>query len=227
MGQGFNKIEREVAIKIGVTELQAILAIPDKAKTIIVFVHGSGSSRFSTRNNFVARVLQEHNHATLLMDLLTEAESQDRKNVFDISLLAERLLLVKSWLDKNSKTRRLKLGYFGASTGAGAALMAAALEPKDVFAVVSRGGRPDLAEGFLKQVLAPCLLIVGGNDDIVIDLNRKAFASLICPKELQIISGASHLFEEPGTLEQVADLALNWFNRYSKKELLCLPLESN
>jgi putative phosphoribosyl transferase len=227
MSQGFNKMEREIAIKIGEAELQAIMAIPDKAKTIIVFVHGSGSSRFSTRNNFVARVLQDHNHATLLMDLLTEKESQDRKNVFDISLLAERLLLVKLWLNQNSKTRRLKLGYFGASTGAAAALMAAAREPKDVFAVVSRGGRPDLAEGFLKQVLAPCLLLVGGNDDIVIDLNRKAFASLFCPKDFKIISGATHLFEEPGTLEQVAESALNWFDQYSKAELLCLPLESN
>lgn len=209
-----NNIEKEVTMIVDGLQLKAILAIPEFAKTMIVFAHGSGSSRFSTRNNYVARVLQSHNHATLLMDLLSEDEAEDRRQVFDIDLLAKRLNLAKLWLMKNSETKSLKIGYFGASTGAGAALVAAAKDPSDLFAVVSRGGRPDLAETFLEEVKVPTLLIVGGNDDVVIDLNRKALAVLECTKELKIIPGATHLFEEPGKLEKAAQFAVEWFNRY-------------
>jgi putative phosphoribosyl transferase len=180
----------------------------------VAFAHGSGSGRFSPRNQFVARVLQEAGLATLLLDLLEEEEAEDREKVFDIDLLAERLQSAASWLRQEPATSALRLGYFGASTGAGAALVAAARAPAAVKAVVSRGGRPDLAMEHLPAVQAPTMLIVGGNDDVVIELNEQALRRLRCPKELVVIPSATHLFEEPGTLEEVARLAKEWFVRY-------------
>ena len=194
--------------------LRGCLSIPKIPNGVVLFAHGSGSSRLSPRNTFVAKVLQGAGFATLLIDLLEEAEAMDRRKVFDIDLLADRLLAVSEWLRGDPGTRDLQVGYFGASTGAGAALQAAARSPASVGAVVSRGGRPDLAEAYLSQVVAPSLLIVGRNDVQVIALNEEALRLLTCPKELSIVPGASHLFEEPGTLEQVADLARGWFQRY-------------
>ena len=191
------------------------LTIPPKAKGIVLFAHGSGSSRLSSRNRYVAHVLQSAGLATLLIDLLTpEEERLDQITAhlrFDIGLLAERLLNATDWLQSASETNALRIGYFGASTGAGAALVAAASRTELIGAVVSRGGRPDLAGDALAGVKAPVLLIVGGNDDVVIQLNQNALAQLAGEKKLEIVPGASHLFEEPGTLEQVADLAANWF----------------
>lgn len=197
----------------GVT-LDGLLDLPKGPKGIVAFAHGSGSGRFSPRNQFVARHLQGGGFATLLMDLLGPDEADDRRKVFDIDLLADRLLLAQAWLNQQPRTMGLPLGYFGASTGAGAALQAAARKPQTVRAVVSRGGRPDLAGPYLSQVLAPTLLLVGGDDGPVIAMNREALTQLTGPKQLLIIPGASHLFEEPGTLEQVAEQALRWFQRY-------------
>jgi putative phosphoribosyl transferase len=213
-----NKEEKEVVINYKGLHLNGILAVPSKAQGIVIFAHGSGSSRWSTRNNFVARELQKVGFATLLMDLLRPEEENERDNVFDIELLAERLISAKSWLSKQAATKYLAVGYFGASTGAGAALVAAAQEPQNIFAVVSRGGRPDLAGKELIRVKAPTLLIVGGDDTIVIDLNQQAYAHLRCEKKLEIIPRATHLFEEAGTLEQVAKLASNWFTNYSMNQ---------
>lgn len=211
-----NELEQEVIITNdeNTIQLNGIMACPNQTEGIIIFAHGSGSGRFSPRNNFVAHKLQEAHLGTLLMDLLSEEEATNRANVFDIMLLADRLRLAKSWLQQKPEWRSKKIGYFGASTGAGAALVAAAIEPENVFAIVSRGGRPDLAGEFLKTVQAPTLLLVGGDDDIVIDLNQEAFDKLPAEKDLKIIPGATHLFEEPGTLEQVADLAIMWFAKY-------------
>ena len=200
----------DVIIQDGKTQLKGILAIPAGAKGVVIFAHGSGSGRLSPRNQFVARKLQEHGMATLLMDLLSEDEERDRSNVFDIELLADRLLLSKRWLALRKETQSLVVGYFGASTGAGAALVAAAKSPTNVFAVVSRGGRPDLAELYLPQVQAPTLLIVGGDDDIVIQLNNRALERMTCERKLKIVPGATHLFEEHGALEQVASQATVW-----------------
>lgn len=208
------KREANVVIPTDTVQLQGILHLPPKPKGLVVFAHGSGSGRFSPRNNFVARVLQEANLATLLVDLLEESESMDRRKVFDINLLAERLLANAHWVREQEETGMLRLGYFGASTGAGAALQAAAREPENIAAVVSRGGRPDLAMEYLPRVHAPTLLIVGGEDVPVISLNQDAYACLKCPKELVIIPGATHLFEEPGALEKVAHIARDWFVRY-------------
>jgi len=213
-GIELNDFEREVIIGDAKTELNGILALPEKAKGMIIFAHGSGSGRLSPRNNYVARVLQNDQFATLLMDLLSEEESLDRSNVFDIKLLAKRLSLAKKWLATLPETRLTPIGYFGASTGAAAALIAAAKASKNVFAVVSRGGRPDLAGPFLHKVKAPTLLIVGGNDEPVIELNKEAYQKLESPKEIKIVPGATHLFEEPGKLEQVALLASDWFSRH-------------
>lgn len=194
--------------------LDGILGLPEQPRGVIVFAHGSGSGRFSPRNQFVARVLEAGGFATLLLDLLAPDEADDRQKVFDIDLLADRLLLAKNWLHIHARTRDLRAGYFGASTGAGAALQAAAREPDAVSAVVSRGGRPDLAGPYLSRVIAPTLLLVGGEDGPVIGMNEEALGQLTCQKRLIIIPGATHLFEEPGTLEQVAQEALNWFRRY-------------
>lgn len=204
--------ERLVHIPAGDVKLEGALAIPVDARGIVVFAHGSGSSRLSPRNNYVAGVLREAGHATLLMDLLTRAEDTLYETRFDIGLLTERLIAATRWLTEQSATQQLAVGYFGASTGAAAALRAAATLGDSISAVVSRGGRPDLAGQIaLRQVRAPTLLLVGGLDDVVIDLNRQAYAELSTEKELVIVPGATHLFEEPGTLEQVAVLAARWF----------------
>jgi putative phosphoribosyl transferase len=207
-------VERLIEIPSGRRRLSGILHVARGAVGVVAFAHGSGSGRFSPRNQFVARVLQEADLATLLLDLLEEEEAEDREKVFDIELLAERLQSAADWLRQEPATRALRLGYFGASTGAGAALVAAARNPASVGAVVSRGGRPDLAHAYLPAVQAPTLLIVGGNDDVVIELNEQALRLLRCPKDLVVIPGATHLFEEPGTLEEVARLAKKWFVRH-------------
>lgn len=206
--------EHPARITDGTLLLEGILGLPDQTLGLIVFAHGSGSGRFSPRNNAVARTLQQGRLATLLLDLLMPEEANDRRKVFDIHLLADRLLITKSWLARDPRTSALPLGYFGASTGAGAALEAAARDPANVRAVVSRGGRPDLAKAHLPRVTAPTLLLVGGDDVPVIDMNRSALARLGCQKELVIIPGASHLFEEPGALELVAQQALQWFSQH-------------
>jgi len=209
-----NSIERQVEIPAGRRTLSGILRMPPEAKGVVAFAHGSGSGRFSPRNQFVARALEEGGLATLLLDLLEEEEADDREKVFDIELLADRLQSAADWLSQQPQTCSLRLGYFGASTGAGAALVAAARDPGAVGAVVSRGGRPDLAHLFLSAVQAPTLLIVGGNDDLVIELNEQALRRLRCQRELVIVPGATHLFQEPGTLEEVARLAKEWFGVY-------------
>ena len=205
---------QEITIRSGRVRLEGHLGIPLSPLGMVVFAHGSGSGRFSPRNNFVARFLQQGRVATLLIDLLTPDEAQDRRKVFDIDLLADRVLLAKAWLEQDDRTKGLGIGYFGASTGAGAALQAAARDPSLIQAVVSRGGRPDLAEAYLPSVTAPTLLIVGGDDEPVTEMNRAAYRLLSCPKRLVIVPGASHLFEEPGTLEQVAEHALTWFQQH-------------
>jgi putative phosphoribosyl transferase len=205
---------QEVTIRSGRVRLDGHLGVPPSPLGIVVFAHGSGSGRFSPRNNFVARYLQQGRVATLLIDLLTPDEADDRRKVFDIDLLADRILSAKAWLEQDERTKGLGIGYFGASTGAGAALQAAARDPSSIQAVVSRGGRPDLAEAYLPSVTAPTLLIVGGDDEPVIEMNRAAYRLLAYPKRLVIVPGASHLFEEPGTLEQVADHALAWFQQH-------------
>lgn len=194
------------------------LTIPADAAGAVIFAHGSGSSRFSSRNRFVAGVLQRVKLATLLLDLLTteeeEIDLQTRHLRFDIALLANRLLDATQWLTNDSEASGLPLGYFGASTGAAGALIAAAQLPHVIRAVVSRGGRPDLAGAALSKVQSPTLLVVGGEDTTVIELNEKALNKLQCEKRLEIVPGATHLFEEPGTLEQAAKLASNWFENY-------------
>ncbi|HKL78742.1 MAG TPA: dienelactone hydrolase family protein [Gammaproteobacteria bacterium] len=201
-----------VQVPINGTSLEGELVIPSQARGLVIFVHGSGSSRLSPRNNYVARVLQEAGLATFLFDLLTSAEDQVYANRFDIPLLTQRLLLATQWLAGKAETRDLRRGFFGASTGAAAALQAAAEMGDEVGAVVSRGGRPDLAgEGVLSKVRAPSLFLVGGLDSLVIELNQQAFARLSAEKHLEIIPGATHLFEEEGTLEEVARQAKEWF----------------
>lgn len=200
----------DVQITDGAVKLPGMLGLPPDAVGTVIFAHGSGSSRHSSRNQMVAASLREAGLATLLFDLLTPEESKDRANVFDIELLAARVAAAIAWTRSSHHTRMLPIGCFGASTGAAAALVAAAGDP-GVSAVVSRGGRPDLAGDFLELVRAPTLLIVGGEDYGVIELNQHALERLQCPKRLVIVPGATHLFEEPGTLEQVAKLARNWF----------------
>jgi len=191
--------------------LEGLLRLPDSALGVVLFAHGSGSGRLSPRNNAVADYLSSRGLASLLMDLLTEDEADDRHKVFDIRLLAERLRHAMAWLGEDGRTRGLPIGLFGASTGAAAALVAAALSGVTVSAVVSRGGRPDLAGAALPQVRAPSLLIVGGADSEVLALNRAAFAQLRCERALKIVPDATHLFEEPGALESVAELSADWF----------------
>lgn len=210
--------EVSVSIPVGNVHVQGDLVIPEGAKGLVLFAHGSGSSRFSPRNRFVAQSLREGGLATLLMDLLTpeeeEIDFQTRHLRFDIDLLVERLRGATDWLGHNGLTKALSIGYFGSSTGAAAALVAAADKGKKVKAVVSRGGRADLAGAALKLVKAPTLLIIGGDDLLVIDLNMEAYDLLTCEKELKIVPGASHLFEEPGSLEEVARLARTWFMKH-------------
>lgn len=198
-------------IRIGTRRLEGLLTRPRNPTGIVVFVHGSGSSRFSPRNRFVADELSKAGFATLLFDLLAEEEARDRANIFDIPLLATRVGEALAAVRQDVSTRDLRIGLFGASTGAAAALVAAALHPSDVAAIVSRGGRPDLAGGHLSNVRSPTMLIVGSSDVEVIRLNRAAMEQMSCVKGLRIIPGASHLFEEVGTLEQVVEEAQFWF----------------
>jgi putative phosphoribosyl transferase len=217
----FDRIEIPVRIAAGRVALEGDLAVPNRARGVVLFAHGSGSGRHSPRNRFVAEALQEGGLATLLFDLLTEEEEEQERFTrhlrFDIGLLSQRLIDATNWLARETETRDLTVGYFGASTGGGAALVAAAERPEAVGAVVSRGGRPDLAgEAALARVKAPTLLIVGGADTEVIALNRQAMARMTAQASLEIVPGASHLFEEPGALEDVARLAREWFERFLK-----------
>ena len=211
-------LQDEVRIPAGLVILDGNLIVPDDARGIVLFVHGSGSSRHSPRNRYVAETLNDAGLGTLLFDLLTaDEESVDvytRQHRFDINLLADRLSFATDWILQEPAAQGLRIGYFGSSTGGGAALVAAAARPDDVSAVVSRGGRPDLAGTALRAVRAPTLLIVGGDDDVVIDLNRTALAQMRCEARLELIPGATHLFEEPGTLESVAKLASQWFGKH-------------
>ena len=208
----------EVQIPAGRIALSGNLSLPEGATALVLFAHGSGSSRHSPRNQFVARTLNDAGLATLLFDLLTQKEeaidTQTRELRFDIHLLAERLVHATKWAKEQEQTRDLRIGYVGSSTGGAAALVAAADNPLDAGAVVSRGGRPDLAGDALPKVQAPALLIVGGNDDIVIELNEQARDRMRCEVKLEIIPGATHLFEEPGTLEKAAKLASDWFVKH-------------
>jgi len=203
--------DEEVEVLAGTVRLAGHLTLPKNAAAMVVFAHGSGSSRHSPRNRYVATLLNEAGLATLLFDLLTVDEESDRANVFDISMLARRLADVTHWLHNESGLSHLPIGYFGASTGAGAALWAAAELTSEITAVVSRGGRPDLAGHHLAEVTAATLLIVGGRDDVVLDLNRQAQAQLRCENRLVVVPGATHLFEEPGTLQVAAEAAREWF----------------
>lgn len=207
------EFDRQVLVPARHAQLPGSLGLPANAAGVVVFAHGSGSSRHSSRNQYVASVLRQAGLGTLLLDLLTEREAADRRCVFDIQLLAERLLAAARWVMTLPECADSPVGLFGASTGAGAALIAAADE-EQIGAVVSRGGRPDLAGPWLDRVRAPTLLIVGGGDPQVLDLNRQALEALRCEKQLSVVEGARHLFEEPGTLEQVAALAANWFARH-------------
>lgn len=204
----------QVPVEIGPSRLHGLLAVPDAARGLVIFAHGSGSGRHSPRNNHVAAGLQAAGFATLLLDLLTPAEELDRRNVFDIPLLASRLATATAWAQQGPETAKLRVGYFGASTGAGAALLAAAMADGRVGAVVSRGGRPDLAGDGLGGVHAPTLLIVGSLDGDVVRLNREAQQHIPAPCRLTVVEGAGHLFEEPGTLDQVVEHAIDWFSAY-------------
>ncbi len=204
-----------IRIPAGGVLLNADMALPVGADAIIAFAHGSGSGRHSIRNRYVAETLNGYGFATLLADLLTEEEEiidlRTRQLRFDIPMLADRLVDIAAWLQSEPQMKHLKIGWFGASTGAGAALIAAARRPENIIAVVSRGGRPDLAGDYLSEVMAPVLLIVGENDPQVLDLNKRALARLNVPSKLEIVPNATHLFEEPGTLEAAALLAAQWF----------------
>lgn len=208
-------LQQLVHIPDGPAVIEGMLEVPDGARGIVLFAHGSGSSRHSPRNNYVAGVLREAGIGTLLMDLLTVEEDSDYKTRFDIPLLTRRLTVATDWLRTRPEAKDLPIGYFGASTGAAAALQAAAQMGTAVAAVVSRGGRPDLAGGTaLRQVVSPTLLLVGGFDDVVIELNQAAYEVMTCDKKLSIVPGATHLFEEPGTLEEVARQATAFFVRH-------------
>jgi putative phosphoribosyl transferase len=209
---------RAVRIPLGPVTLEGELSLPQKAAGLVLFAHGSGSSRHSPRNRYVAQIIRKAGAGTLLFDLLTREEEvvdvATRHLRFDIDLLAERLVETATWAQNQEDLRPLRVGYFGSSTGGGAALVAAATASVDIGAVVSRGGRPDLAGAALPQVKSPTLLIVGGQDSVVIEFNEKAYAQLRCEKQLTIVPGATHLFEEPGALEEVARLAAEWFRRH-------------
>jgi len=210
--------EKEVTIPVGKAVINGNLTVPSGAKGIVLFAHGSGSSRFSPRNTHVAKEINEAGIATLLIDLLTEAEEEIDESTgeyrFNIDLLAQRLVHATEWVKKNPDTKSQAIGYFGASTGAAAALIAAAKLPEHVKAVVSRGGRPDLAGEHLPNVKAPTLLIVGGDDTEVLELNRQASQQMTAERKIVVVPGATHLFEEPGKLEEVARLAISWFSKY-------------
>ncbi|KDR96632.1 Alpha/beta hydrolase family protein [Peptoclostridium litorale DSM 5388] len=212
-----DKKETLVFIPDGKIHLPGSLEIPKGTKGLVLFAHGSGSSRFSPRNNYVAEMLRQHGLGTLLMDLMTPEEDLDYERRFDIDLLTRRLIAATKWLREQDETSQLAIGYFGASTGAAAAIQAAATLDEQVSAIVSRGGRPDMAFPYLDKINSPTLLIVGGNDDVVIDLNQKAYEKITAVKELEVIPGATHLFEEPGALEIVAKLAARWFEKYLGK----------
>jgi putative phosphoribosyl transferase len=209
-----NKFLNVLKVEVGALRLPGYLRLPESPEGLVLFAHGSGSSRNSPRNNAVAQALQRDGFASLLFDLLSSREELDRRNVFDIPLLADRLLLATEWVREQERLASLPVGYFGASTGSAAALIAAARAGEGISAVVSRGGRPDLAGNVLASVTAPTLLIVGGNDQQVLTLNRAALTELRCEKELAIVPGATHLFEEPGTLESVMELASDWFRQH-------------
>lgn len=212
MSEAFEKL---VHIPADNVQIEGLLELPENARGIVLFAHGSGSSRHSPRNNYVARILHSGGMGTLLMDLLTPEEDMDYQARFDIPLLTSRLLAATYWLEAEQQTQQLPIGYFGASTGAAAAVQAAAVLGKKISAVVSRGGRPDMAgEDSLSMVSAPTLLLIGGLDDVVIELNQEAYSHMHCTKHIAIIPGATHLFEEPGTLETVASLASDWFKQY-------------
>jgi dienelactone hydrolase len=208
-------METEVRIPAGAATLEGNLCVPNDARGIVLFVHGSGSSRHSPRNRLVAQTLNDAGLATLLFDLLTaQEEAMDARLRFDIGLLAIRLNFATDWVSQEPAVRNLRIGYFGASTGGGAAMLTAAERPESVSAIVSRGGRPDLAGAALPAVRASTLLIVGGADDAVIEMNREAMARMRCEVKLELVPGATHRFEEPGALEQVAHLASEWFRRH-------------
>ncbi|MEE9283563.1 MAG: dienelactone hydrolase family protein [Nitrososphaerales archaeon] len=206
-----------VQIELPSIQLEGILVDPSESRGVVVFTHGSGSGRLSPRNTFVAKALQEAGLGTLLVDLLSEEEDQVYETRFNIGLLAARVVEVTKWLMNKKEIKGKLIGYFGASTGAAAALQAAANLGSDISAVVSRGGRPDLVFPFLSTVTAPTLLIVGERDPIVIDMNKAAYDRISSQKDLVIVPGATHLFEEPGTLEEVAELATRWFVRYLRE----------
>lgn len=207
-------MEKLVHIKTPQATLEGMLKIPEQARGIVLFAHGSGSSRFSPRNNFVADVLYQGGLASLLIDLLSRQEDEVYQTRFNIDLLTKRLAMVVQWLGKQEETSDQSIGLFGSSTGAAAALEVAALMGEEIKAVVSRGGRPDLAMAHLNKVKAPTLIIVGGNDFGVIELNQEAFKNLSCVKQLEIIPNATHLFEEPGCLQEVARMARDWFKKH-------------
>lgn len=209
-----NDSRQLVHIPVDSVTLEGVLDLPQGAQAVIIFAHGSGSSRHSPRNKFVAQVLRDAGMGTLLFDLLTREEDTIYENRFDIALLTSRLKAATLWLRERPQTRKLSTGYFGASTGAAAAIRAAAELGASIGAIVSRGGRPDMAEQALENVQTPTLLIVGGYDNIVIQLNQQAYGLIKAEKELRIIPGATHLFEEPGTLEEVARLAAEWFKKF-------------
>lgn len=210
--------ETLVRIDADGASLEGALSVPAGASGIVIFAHGSGSSRLSPRNNFVAGVLRENGLATLLMDLLTAEEDRDYSRRFDIDLLTARLEASTRWLKDNEGTATLGIGYFGASTGAAAALRGAVKMAPFIRAVVSRGGRTDMADESLRGVECPTLFIVGGSDDVVLELNKKSLELLACKKELKVIPGATHLFEEPGALEEVAVMAADWFKKFLSEE---------
>ncbi|MGQ9468651.1 MAG: dienelactone hydrolase family protein [Nitrososphaerales archaeon] len=213
-----SELKELISIKAGPVQLEGMLEIPKDAKGVVIFAHGSGSSRHSKRNKYVASVLRASGIGTLLFDLLTVKEAEDRANVFDIDLLAQRLLYATEWIRNNTKTKNLPIGYFGASTGAAAALKAAIITPVNIRAIVSRGGRPDMIGPALQKVKPSTLLIVGGNDFGVLELNMDAYNNLRCEKEMKIIPGTTHLFEEPGALEEVARIASEWFLKHFEKK---------
>lgn len=216
MSETFEKV---IHIPTDNVHIEGMLELPKNAQGLVLFAHGSGSSRHSPRNNYVAQVLRNHDIGTLLMDLLTPEEDMNYQTRFDIPLLTRRLLAATRWIKTEKRAQHLPIGYFGASTGAAAALQAAAACGDEISAVVSRGGRPDMAGTHdLKQVKCPTLLLVGGRDDVVIKLNQQAYDQMHCPKQFVIVPGATHLFDEAGTLEEVARLASLWFGQYLRLE---------